>query len=103
MFTCTATGYQVSYEWMIGSGSFPDKVTGINSDTLMIPDVRSSDDNTYTCVASTEGGGNVSSNTVQLTVTGMTIYGDGIKTGHICTSFMTTLLYFPSTLNINIL
>jgi len=62
----------VSYEWTIGSGSFPSKVTGINTNILVIPDVRSSDDNTYTCVASNEGG-NVSSNTARLTVTGTTI------------------------------
>ena len=71
-FTCNATGYNVSYQWTIGSGSFPNKVTGINSNTLVIPNVRSSDDNTYTCVASNEGG-NVSSNAAQLTVTGKTM------------------------------
>ena len=71
-FTCNATGYNVSYQWTIGSGSFPNKVTGINSNTLVIPNVRSSDDNTYTCVASNEGG-NVSSNASQLTVTGKTM------------------------------
>ena len=38
----------------------------------MIPDVRSSDDNTYTCVASTEGGSDTS-NATRLTVTGMTM------------------------------
>ena len=70
-FTCNATGY-VSYQWIIGSGSFPNKVTGINSNTLVIPNVRSSDDNTYTCVASNEGG-SVSSNAAQLTVTGKTM------------------------------
>jgi len=71
-FTCSATGYNVSYEWTLGSGSFPSKVTGINTTTLVIPDVRSSEDNTYTCVASNEGG-SVSSNTARLTVTGMTM------------------------------
>ena len=70
IFTCNATGYNVSYEWTIGSGSFPSKVIGINSDTLVIPDVRSFDDNTYTCVASNEGG-NASSNATTLTVIGM--------------------------------
>ena len=68
-FTCNAIGGNVNYQWRIGSGSFPIKVTGINSNTLVIPDVRSSDDNTYTCVASNEGG-NVSSNATRLTVTG---------------------------------
>ena len=66
-----ATGYNVSYQWTIGSGSFPSKVTSINSNTLVIPNVRSSDDNTYTCVASNQGG-SVSSNAAKLTVTGMT-------------------------------
>ena len=71
-FTCSATGYNVNYKWAIRSGSFPSKVTGINTNTLVIPDVRSSDDNTYTCVASNEGG-SVSSNGAKLTVTGMTM------------------------------
>jgi len=71
-FTCSATGYNVNYKWIIGLGSFPSKVTGINTNTLVIPDVRSSDDNTYTCVASNEGG-RVSSNGAKLTVTGMTM------------------------------
>ena len=72
-FTCSATGYNVSYQWTIGSGSFPnDRVTGRNTNTLTVTDVRSSDDNTYTCVVSNEGG-NVSSNASRLTVTGMTV------------------------------
>ena len=70
-FTCSATGYNVQYEWRIGSGSFPSKVTGINTTTLVISDVRSSDDNMYTCVASTEGGSVTSD--AALTVTGMTM------------------------------
>ena len=69
---CFATGYDVSYQWAIGSGSFPSKVTGINTDTLVIPDVRSSDDNTYTCTISNDGG-SITSNSAKLTVTGMTI------------------------------
>ena len=71
-FTCSATGYNVNYKWTIRSGSFPSKVTGINTNTLVIPDVRSSDDNTYTCVASNEGG-SVSSKGAKLTITGMTM------------------------------
>ena len=71
-FTCSATGYDVSYEWTVESESFPnDRVTGSNTSNLTITDVRSSDDNTYTCVVSNRGG-NVSSNTARLTVTGMT-------------------------------
>ena len=71
IFTCSATGYNVSYQWTIGSGSFPDKVTGINSNTLVIPDIRSSDNNTYKCKVSNRGGNRHF--TAQLTVTGMTM------------------------------
>ena len=72
-FTCSATGYNVSYQWTIGSGSFPNgRVTGINSNTLMISNVISSDNDNYTCVVSNEGG-NVSSTPARLTVTGMTM------------------------------
>ena len=71
-FTCSATGCNVNYQWTIGSGSFPSKVTGRNTNTLVIPDVRSSDDNTYTCTISNDGG-SVTSNPAKLTVTGMTI------------------------------
>ena len=70
-FTCSATGYIVSYQWTIGSGSFPNKVTGIDSNALVIPNVRSSDDNTYTCVVSNRGG--TRHNDGRLTVTGMTM------------------------------
>ena len=71
-FTCNATGYNVSYQWTIGSGSFPSKVTGINSSTLVIPSVRSSDGNTYTCVASNQRG-SVSSKAAKLIATGIVI------------------------------
>ena len=67
---CFAISYNVSYKWIIESGSFPSKVTGINSSTLVIPNVTSSDENTYTCVATTQMGC-VSSSTTQMTVTGM--------------------------------
>ena len=56
IFICSANGCNLSYEWTIGSGSFPRKVTDINSDTLMIPDVRLSDKNTYTCTVNNDGG-----------------------------------------------
>jgi len=70
--TCSVIGgCNVHYQWIIKSGSLPSKVTGVNTDTLLIPDVRSSDENTYACVASGQGG---SVTTVtQLTVTGKTI------------------------------
>ena len=71
-FLCTVIGYEVTnYMWVIGSGSFPNKVTDINSNTLVIPSVRSSDDNTYTCVASNSAGSGNS--TAQLAVTGKTM------------------------------
>ena len=79
IFTCNATGYNISYQWTIGSGSFPSKVTGISSNTLVIPDVRSSDINTYACVASNQRG-NVSSDTVKLLVTGMFITNVLVRT-----------------------
>ena len=71
-FTCNAIGYNVSYQWTIGSGSFPSKATGINSNILVIPDVRSSDNNRYMCVASNQGG-SISSKGAKLTVTGIVI------------------------------
>ena len=69
-FTCLASGYKVRYHWKIGTGSFPNKISSVSSNTLVIPDIKSSDDNSYTCVASNEGG-SVSSNPTRLTVTGM--------------------------------
>jgi len=68
-FTCSATGDDVKCQWTKGSGLFPSKVTGINTNILVIPDVRLSDDNTYYCTISNDGG-SVTSDPVQLTVTG---------------------------------
>ena len=68
-FTCNASGHNVTYQWRIGSGSFPTKVMGIQSGTLIIPDVRSSDENTYTCIASDELW-SVSSDAANLRLTG---------------------------------
>ena len=48
-------------------------MTGINSNTLVIPDVRSSDVNTYACVASNQGGSAVS-HAAKLIATGMIMY-----------------------------
>ena len=67
--TCSAIGYNVSYHWIIESGSFPSKVIDTDSNILVIPNVTSSDANAYTCVVTTQRGC-VSSNTTQLTVTG---------------------------------
>ena len=76
--TCSATGYNVKYQWTIGSEAFPSKVTGIYTNTLVIPDVRSSDNNTtYTCTISNDRG-IVTSNPAKLTVTGMIILHSNI-------------------------
>ena len=69
-FTCNATGYNVSYQWTIQSGSFANKMIGINSNTLVIPDVRSSDVNAYACVASNQEG-SISSHAARLVATGI--------------------------------
>ena len=66
---CFAYGYNVSYRWIIETGLFPSKVIGTSNNTLMIPNVTSSDENAYTCVATTLRGC-VSSSTTQLVVTG---------------------------------
>ena len=47
-------------------------MTGVNTNTLVIPDVRSSDDNTYTCVAINDGG-SVTSDPAKLAITGRII------------------------------
>ena len=70
--TCSANGHNVSYQWIIESGLFPSKVIGVDNNTLVIPNVTSLDENTYTCMVTTEQGC-VSSNTTQLIVTGMII------------------------------
>ena len=70
--TCSAIGYNVSYQWITESGSFPSKVIDTNTSTLVIPNATSSDENTYTCVVTTPRGC-VSSNATQLTVIGMII------------------------------
>ena len=68
--TCSASENYVSYQWIIESGSFPSKVIGIYSNTLVIPNVTSSDENTYTCRVTTQRGC-VSSNTTELITSGM--------------------------------
>ena len=67
---CFTVGYNVSYQWIIRSRLFPSKITEVNENTLVIPDVRSSDENIYTCLATTTAGCAVS-NPTQLIVIGM--------------------------------
>ena len=71
VFNCSATGYNISYHWVFEPTSKPSEVIGINNSTLMIPNVTSSDDGKYTCVA-TNIGGNVRSHAAQMTIVGMT-------------------------------
>ena len=71
--TCSADEYNVSYQWIIESRSFPSKVIGIYNNTLMIPNVTSLDENTYTCMVTTQEGC-VSSSTTQLIASGMISY-----------------------------
>ena len=71
--TCSASEYNVSYQWIIESGSFPSKATGIYNNTLVIPNITSSDENTYTCKVTTQEGC-VSSSTTQLITKGMIGY-----------------------------
>ena len=68
--TCSASEYNVSYQWIIESGSFPSKALGIYNNTLVIPNMTSSDENTYTCKVTTQDGC-VSSSTTQLITNGM--------------------------------
>ena len=68
--TCSASEYNVSYQWIIKSGSFSSKVVGIYNNTLVIPNVTSLDENTYICMVTTQKGC-VSSNTTQLITNGI--------------------------------
>ena len=67
---CNVTGDNIKYEWTNGSGSFDDgRVSGVTNKTLVITGVRSSDNNTYTCVASNER--EIVTSNVTLIVAGM--------------------------------
>ena len=77
VFICNAAGYDVSYYWMVESGSLPNKAVGINSSTLVVSDLRSSDSNLYICEASNLVGKVNSSK--QLMVTGMYLYNTSLQ------------------------
>jgi len=68
-FTCHATGYNVKYKWSSASGEFSSRMSGIDTDTLKIRDVRLSDANSYTCTISNDGA-IIRSDSVKLTVVG---------------------------------
>jgi len=68
-FTCNATGYKVAYKWT-ARRHLSSKVIGTYTNTLVIPDVRSTDSKKYQCVVSNKGG-TVYSKRCRLTVMGM--------------------------------
>ena len=77
MFICNAGGYNVSYYWMVESGSLPSKAIGVNRNTLIVPDLRSSDSNWYICGVSNLAG---KVNTrKQLMVTGTYLYSTNLQ------------------------
>ena len=75
--TVMATGIRTHendfrYQWRKRNGSsFPDKVSGINESSLMIPNVLESDNGRYYCIVTNEWDRSVESNDVTLTVFGM--------------------------------
>lgn len=70
VFACSATGYNISYHWVFEPTSRPSEVIGINNNTLIIPNVMSSDHGRYICVA-TNIEANIRSPAAQLTIIGM--------------------------------
>ena len=60
------------YQWKKrGSDSLPDKVSGINEEVLIIPNVLESDEGQYYCIVTNEWGRSMDSNNVTLTTYGM--------------------------------
>ena len=100
---CYVFGYDVTYQWIIESGSFPSKVIDTNTSTLVIPDVTSSDANTYTCVATTVSGC-VSSNTTRLVVTGMVYWYNEYHINHINVNYVgfPTIIVTPSSQSVEV-
>ena len=60
------------YQWKKrGSDSLPDKVSGINEEVLIIPNVLKSDEGQYYCIVTNEWGKSVESDNVTLITYGM--------------------------------
>ena len=60
------------YQWRKrGTDSLPDKVSGVNEEVLMIPNVVESDEGQYYCTVTNEWGRSEESNDTTLTVYGM--------------------------------
>ena len=59
------------YQWgKRDSNSFPDKVSGVNTSVLTVPNVVESDEGQYYCIVTNEWGNSVESNNATLTVFG---------------------------------
>ena len=73
-FTAVASGKgktNFKYQWKKrGSDSLPDKVSVVNREVLMIPNVLESDEGQYYCTVTNEWDRNMESNDVTLTVEG---------------------------------
>ena len=64
------------YQWRKrGSDSLPNKVSGVNEATLIIPNIIVSDEGQYYCIVTNEWGRSVESDDVILTVEGSIIKG----------------------------
>ena len=73
-FIATASGINMNefmYQWKKrGSDSLPDKVSGVDGTTLVVPNLIKSDGGQYYCIVTNEWGRSVESNDVVLTVEG---------------------------------
>jgi len=73
-FNATASGVNMRnfvYQWRKrGSGSIPNKVSGVNGAVLTIPNLVKSDEGVYYCTVNNEWGRNMRSGDVTLSVEG---------------------------------
>ena len=93
VLSCNATGYGISYDWTVGSGQLPSKAIGVNTDTLIVPNLRSMDSNVYTCEASNLIGSVNSS--ISLTVTGIDVTLTYCVIHYICFAGLPTVTVAP--------
>ena len=93
VFICSATGYDISYQWDFKPTSKPGKIIGIGNSTLMIPSVKSSDDGNYTCVAINIGGNR--SHSAQLKIIGRSYIHTYLHMYLICKFMMYMQMHVP--------
>ena len=78
-FTAMATGINTSrnsfyYQWKKKNGdNFPDRVSGVTTSVLTIPNLSESDEGQYYCIVTNEWNRSVWSNNVTLSIFGMFI------------------------------